>query len=68
VVNAFFELQRLRAHLVERGIDETTIENVVSKANEEISAMAHNQGKRAMEQAVQVGIENESANFINQLR
>lgn len=68
MVNTFFELQRLRAHLIERGIDETTIDNVVSKANEEISAMAHSQGKRAIEQAVQAGIEKESANFINQLR
>lgn len=68
MVNVFFELDRLRAHLVSKGVDDDTVENILSKAKSEIQGLVEQQGGEALDQAVQVGIQGESADFINQLR
>ncbi len=68
MVNAFFELDRLRSHLFSKGVDEATIEQIVSKASNEINTLARVRGEAAIDEAVQIGAEKESADFINQLR
>jgi hypothetical protein len=67
-MNVFFELDRLRAHLVSKGVDERTISRIVSKANSEIDSLVQSRGQAAIDQAVEVGAQKESADFINQLR
>lgn len=68
MVNAFFELGRLRTHLANRGVDEATIEDIISKASAEINSIATARGEEAVDEAVQIGAQQESADFINQLR
>lgn len=68
MVNVFFELDRLRAHLVSKGVDEATVNSVVSKAGNEISTLVKIRGEEAIDEAVQIGAEKESADFINELR
>lgn len=67
-MNLFFELDRLRASLESKGVDPRTVELIVSKASNEISNLVQKQGQEAIDQAVQVGAQKESADFINQLR
>ena len=68
MVNTFFELERLRHHLVSKGVDELTVEQVISKASREIEAVAYARGQEAIDEAVSIGAQHESADFINQLR
>lgn len=68
MINVFFELDRLRSHLSIRGVDEATIEQIISKAQSEIDAVATSRGEAAIDEAVQIGAQKESADFINQLR
>lgn len=68
MVNVFFELDRLRAHLASRGVDNSTAEQIVNKASAEIGVLFQSRGTQALEQAVEIGAQKESADFINQLR
>lgn len=68
MLNVHFELDRLRAYLANRGVDESTIDNIVTRAAREIEAVSQEYGNRAIEEAVQIGAQKESADFINQLR
>lgn len=68
MVNVFFEIDRLRSHLQSRGVDEATVDRIVSKASAEISAVANIRGEQAVDEAVSIGAQKESADFINQLR
>lgn len=68
MINVFFELDRLRSHLALKGVDKNTIDTVVARVQQEIDAVVAARGQEAVDQAVQVGIEKESADFINQLR
>lgn len=67
MANVFFELDRLRTHLISKGIDDTTIDQVVSKASHEISTLVKIQGESAIDEAVSIGAQKESADFINEL-
>lgn len=68
MINVFFELDRLRSYLIGKGLDEATADQVVSKASAEISSVARIRGESAIDEAVQIGAQYESADFINQLR
>lgn len=68
MVNVFFELYRLRAHLISKGVDEATVSQVLSRAHGEIETVATARGEEAIDEAVSIGAEKESADFINQLR
>lgn len=68
MINVFFELDRLRSHLSIRGVDSDTIEQVVSRARGEIETVAASRGQEAIDEAVEIGAQKESADFINQLR
>jgi hypothetical protein len=66
--NVFFELDRLRSHLSIRGVDDATIDKIVARARSEIEAVVAARGQEAVDSAVEVGAQKESADFINQLR
>jgi hypothetical protein len=68
MINVFFELDRLRDSLTNRGVDSKTVDNVISKARSEIDSIVQTQGEQALDEAVQIGAQKESADFINQLR
>ena len=68
MVNVFFELDRLRSYLVSKGIDADTVEQVISRAHGEINTISVMRGEEAIDEAVSVGAQKESADFINDLR
>ncbi len=68
MLNVFFELDRLRSHLVMKGVNESAIDSIVANARAEIDSVVSARGEEALEEAVQIGAEKESADFINQLR
>jgi hypothetical protein len=67
MVNIFFELDGLRNYLATRGVDATTIDLVVDRAHKEIEATVNQRGQNAVDEAVQLGAQKESADFINQV-
>lgn len=67
-MNLFFQLDRLKTSLESKGIEPRTVELIISKASNEISNLVQMQGQQAIDEAVQIGAQKESANFINQLR
>lgn len=68
MINVFLELERLKAHLRSRGIEDEMIEEIVSKAEREITFALREQLDNAMDLAVQSGVQKDSADFINELR
>lgn len=68
MINTFFELDRLRAHLISKGVDVATVDQVISRASGEINAVATMCGEEAIDEAVSIGAQKESADFINELR
>lgn len=67
MVNIFFELDGLRNYLVTRGVDAATIDQMVDRAHKEIEATVNQYGQNAIDEAVQLGAQKESADFINQI-
>lgn len=68
MVNVFLELERLKATLRSRGLEEGYIETIASKANDEISLALRDRLDNAMDLAIQSGVQKDSAEFINELR
>jgi hypothetical protein len=68
MVNIFLEIERLKATLRSRGIEEQFIDNIASKAETEISRALSERLNSALEVAVQSGVQKESSEFINDLR
>lgn len=68
MINIFLEIERLRASLRTRGLDEDTINSIVAKAETEINLALKEKMDSAMDSAIQAGVEKDSANFINELR
>ena len=67
-MNVFFELDRLRSHLISKGVNEVIVDRIVAKAQAEINQLARVRGESAVDEAVSIGIQKESADFINDLR
>jgi hypothetical protein len=67
MLNTFFELDRLRDYLRSKGVDETSANQIVSKASSEIDTLAQIKGEDAIDEAVSIGAQKESADFINEL-
>jgi len=63
-----FELDGLRRILTSRGIDSDTVEAIISKAEQEIIIALQDQMDSAIDQAVQIGVQKDSLEFINDLR
>ena len=67
MANIFFELDRLRVSLQNKGLDHGTIEGIIQKASREIHDAAEQHGHSAMQQAIESGVAKNSADFINEL-
>lgn len=68
MVNIFFELNDLRHYLTTRGVDGITVNRLVDKARKEIEAVVQQHGQAAVDQAVEIGAQKESADFINAIQ
>lgn len=68
MVNVFFELDRLRTILQEKGVDVREINNIVAKARQEIDDIFNQYGEQAIDQMVEIGVQKRSPEFINELR
>ena len=66
--NIFFELDRLRVVLENKGIDNNTIGRIIENARQEIQLAFEQQGSVAMGLAIEAGVQKRSADFINELR
>jgi hypothetical protein len=68
MINVFLEIEKLKATLRNRGLDEESVQSIAQNAEREIAASLQEQMDGAMENAVQSGVEKDSADFINDLR
>lgn len=68
MINIHLELERLRASLQARGLGEDTVMMLVAQAESEILSALQEQMNAAMDEAVQAGVQKDSADFINELR
>lgn len=68
MISIFLEVDRLKATLRSRGLDESTVEHIAAKAETEISLAIRDRLDAALEVAIQSGVQKESADFINDLR
>lgn len=66
--NVFFELDRLKFTLENRGLDPDAVDAIVRKASDEINAALQKYGEQAMQSAIESGVEKRSPEFINELR
>ena len=67
MINKFFELERLRSSLQNRGIDEQVVSAIIKKAEVEIDAAIQSRMQSAMDEAVSVGADKNSTDFINEI-
>lgn len=68
MASKFLELERLKTNLRNKGFDDVLIGRLVAKAEAEIDAATEELMSSAMEQAIEAGVNKESAEFINELR
>jgi hypothetical protein len=68
MVNIYLELERLRATLRSRGLEDSAVDSIAAKAETEITLALRDRLDVAMDVAVQSGVQKESADFINDLR
>lgn len=66
--NVLFELDRLRHTLISKGLPDGIVEGIVEKANAEINFALQEHAHTAMQQAVELGVEKSSAEFVNELQ
>lgn len=66
--NLLFELDKLRTTLRNKGLDNSTAETIIARANGEINQAMREQAEAAMQLAIESGIEKESSDFINELK
>ncbi len=68
MANYVFELYKLKASLTAKGIEESTAQQIVNKAEAEIHEAMRSQMVAAEEELVAIGTDMRSADFINELR
>lgn len=68
MVSIFLELERLKATLRNKGMEEDFISTIVNKAETDINNQLMIQMDSAMDNAVQSGVQKDSVDFINDLR
>lgn len=68
MVNVFLEIQRLRYTLEAKGLDRETIEQIAKKAESDINAALNEVMFEGLDEAVSVGVQKGSPEFINELR
>jgi hypothetical protein len=67
MANIIFELEKLRLTLRNKGLDARAVESIVKKAGDEISSAFQEQAEAAMQLAIESGVQQRSADFINEL-
>lgn len=67
-MNLLFELDRLRQTLLSKGLPDGVVEGIVNKANADIQVAMRQHAESAMQRAIEVGVQKDSAEFINQLQ
>ena len=67
-MDLFLELSRLRGYLETRNLESNLIDIIIAKAQSEIELELRQHVDNAMEQAVQAGVDKQSAEFINEVR
>lgn len=68
MINIFLELEKLRIILLKRGYTGDQVNDIVKRAEQEISLKLQDAMNSALENAVQSGIQKDSPEFINELR
>lgn len=68
MVNVFLELQKLRAVLQGKGIEDEHVDTLVRRAELDIMASLQDAMDSAIDNAVQSGVQKDSVDFINELR
>lgn len=68
MINIYLELERLKSSLLSRGLEMDIVNQIVSKAEIEISMALRERLDDAMDVAIQSGVQKQSADFINELR
>ena len=68
MANISLELDRLRMILRARGLEEDTVDALVSKAQYEIESEMQDKMNAAIDQAIEAGVQKRSPEFINELR
>jgi hypothetical protein len=68
MINIFLEVERLKHTLRNKGLDESLVEALAAKAEQEIAFSLRERLDSAMDMAIQSGVEKDSADFINALR
>lgn len=68
MINLHLEIERLKASLRSRGLDEDTVEVLSQRAEQDILAALEEQLANAMDLAIQSGVQKDSADFINEIR
>lgn len=68
MANLYFELDRLRYILENRGLDSTTIEMILDKARADVAMAMASQAEAAMQLGIEAGVEKRSPEFINELK
>jgi len=68
MINIFLEVERLKITLRNKGLDESLVEQLAAKAEQEIAFSLRERLDSAIDMAVQSGVQKDSADFINELR
>jgi len=68
MINIFLEIEKLKAILRNKGLDEDAVEQIAKKAEMEISVALQEKMNDAVDLAVQSGVQKDSSEFINELR
>jgi hypothetical protein len=67
-MNLLFELDKLRQTLRSKGFPDGIVEGIVSKAQSEIQSAMRQHAEAAMQLAIEEGVKQDSAQFINELQ
>lgn len=68
MINILNEIDRLKATLRSRGVEEQFVESIAAKVESEILMTLRDRLDSAMDVAIQSGVQKDSADFINELR
>lgn len=68
MANIFFELDRLKYLLENKGLDPNTVQAILQKAAADIRLAMENQVEAGMQLAIEEGVEKRSPEFINELK
>lgn len=68
MINIFFEIDRLRTSLEAKNVDTRTINSIAAKARNEIISLIEREGEQSIQEAVEIGVDARSVDFINELR